>query len=306
MKQRPEIDRVLRVWMADGPTAISDRVVEVVATRIGVQRQRRVWRLRGRTTVTTQIKLIAALAAALVVAVVGYNLLPLQPGVGTPTTAPTPTAVPTPTATPTPAATPAPIPEDGAMPPGTYFTHPLPAPDDGLTLLFTVPKGWYGFGSGTIFPDTAPGIALQFLDVTSVNSDLCQWQGPDGDVSAGTTVDDLVAALVAQTAYEVSDPVDVSIGGYSGKRVDVVYPAELFDGTGSSAPDCDEGVARLWSTRGLGEMSIYGQSPDERWQANILDVDGTRLIIVAQDDPSQSAADRAAGQAIIDSMVIEP
>lgn len=300
MKNRSDMDRVLQVWMTDGPTAISDRVVEVVATRIGVQRQRRVWPLRGRTTVTTQIKLIAALAAALVVAVVGYNLLPLQPGVGT--TAPTPTAV----ATPTPAATPAPVPEGGAMPPGTYFTHPLPAPDDGLTLFFTVPKGWYGFGSGTIFPDTAPGIALQFLDVTSVNSDLCQWQGPDGDISAGTTVNDLVAALVAQTAYEVSDPVDVSIGGYSGKRVDVVFPAELFEGTGSSAPDCDEGVARLWSTRGLGEISIYAQAPHERWQANILDVDGARLVIVAQDDPSQSAADRAAGQAIIDSMVIEP
>jgi hypothetical protein len=306
MNHRSDIDRVMKVWMDDGPTAISDRVVEVVASRIGIQRQRRVWPLRGRTTVSTQIKLIAALAAALVVAVVGYNLLPLQPGVGTPTTAPTPTAVPTPTATPIPAPTPAPIPEDGAMPTGTYFTHPLPAPDDGLSLLLTVPKGWYGFGGGSIFPDTAPGIALQFLDVTSVNNDLCQWQGPEGDVSAGTTVDDLVAALVAQTAYEVSDPVDVSIAGYSGKRVDVVYPAKFFDGTGSSAPDCDEGVTRLWSTRGLGEIGIYGQAPDERWQANILDVDGTRLIIVAQDDPSQSAADRAAGQAIIDSMVIEP
>ena len=83
-------------------------------------------------------------------------------------------------------------------------------------------------------------------------------------------MDDLVAALAAQTKYEVSDPVDVSIGGYSGKRVDVVYPAELFKEKGSGeAPGCDEGVTRLF-----GDGGIYGQGPDERWQTNILDVDG--------------------------------
>lgn len=250
----------------------------------------------------TAISRATGIAAVALVAIVGAGGI-LYTSFGGP--GGSPTALPT--AIPTPARTPAPIPEGEAMPAGTYFTRPLPAPDDGLTLTFTVPEGWFGFGRGTIFPDTAPhGIALQFLDVTSINDDLCQWKGPDGDVDAGTTVDDLVAALLAQTAYEVSDPVDVSIGGYSGKRVDVVFPAELFEGTDSSAPDCDEGVTRLWSTRGHGELGIYGQAPDERWQANILDVDGTRLIIVAQDDPSHSPADLAAGQAIIDSMVIEP
>ena len=306
--ERSDFDRALRTWFEEGPTVLADRVVDSVADRIARQPQRRPWRLRGRPFMNTYMKLAAVLAAVIVVAVVGYNLLPRQPGVGTPTTAPTPTAVPTPTATPTPAATPARVPDEGDMPAGTYFAHPLPTPDDGLTLTFTVPGGWFGFGDGTIFPadESVPGIAFQFVDVTSVNSDLCQWQGPAGDVSAGTTVDDLVAALVAQTAYEVSDPVDVSIAGYSGKRVDVVYPAELFEGTGSSAPDCDEGVVRLWSTSAHGESGIYGQGPDERWQANILDVDGTRMVIVAQDDPGTSADDRAAGDAIVDSMVIEP
>ena len=74
----------------------------------------------------------------------------------------------------------------------------------------------------------ARAIALQFIGVTALNSDLCHWADPKGEVNVGTTVDDLVAALVAQTKYEVSDPVDVSIGGYSGKRVDIVCPAELF------------------------------------------------------------------------------
>src|SRR5215218_501623 len=94
MNNRSDIDRVLSTWMADGPAAIPDRVVDVVAARIGVQRQRRTWLSPRRTNVTTQIKLITALAAALVVAVVGYNLLPGTSGVGAPTSAPTPT-VPT-------------------------------------------------------------------------------------------------------------------------------------------------------------------------------------------------------------------
>lgn len=251
-----------------------------------------------------------AAAGIAIVTIVGVGILAFNSrsgGVGI-QSPPPPTPSPAETLTTAPAATPARVPNGIGMQAGTYVAHPLPAPDDGLTLTFTVPEGWFGFGDGTIFPadESVPGIAFQFLDVTSVNSDLCQWKGPDGDVSAGTTVEDLVAALVAQTAYEVSDPVDVSIAGYSGKRVDVVYPAELFEGSGSSAPDCDEGVARLWSTRAHGEIDIYGQGPDERWQANILDVDGTRLVIVAQDDPATSAADRAAGDAIIDSMVIEP
>lgn len=253
--------------------------------------------------------------AAVLVAAVGLGLYFNQPsGVGgqpSPSEAatPAPTATPSPTATPKPTATlvvDARIPDGAAMKPGSYVTRPLPAPDDGLSLRFSVPAGWHGFGDATIFPDGADGMALQFIDVTSVNSDLCHWQGPDDDVSAGTTVDDLVAALVAQTAYEVSDPIDVSIGGYSGKRVDVVWPAELFGGQGSEAPGCDDGVARLWSTSAHGESAIYGQGPAERWQTNILDVDGTRFVIILQDATDTTAEDRAETAKIVDSMVIEP
>ena len=213
-----------------------------------------------------------------------------------------------PTATLVAETTAAPIPADGIMQPGAYVTHPLPAPDDGLSLTFTVPAGWSGFGDLTIIPTDEPGtngpggMAFQFIGVTSLNSDLCHWDGPEGEVDVGTTVDDLVAALVAQTAYEVTDPADVSIAGYSGKRVDVIYPAELFkDETSGEAPGCDEGVTRLF-----GDGGIYGQGPANRWQTNILDVDGTRFVIVVQDYPGTSAADRAELDAIVDSMVIEP
>ena len=63
---------------------------------------------------------------------------------------------------------------------------------------------------------------------------------------------------------------------------------------------CDDGVLRPW------DGEIYFQGPANRWQTNVLDVDGTRLVIVVQDFPGTSAADRAELDAIVDSMVIEP
>ena len=115
-------------------------------------------------------------------------------------------------------------------------------------------------------------------------------------------MDDLVQALREQTAYEASDPVDVAIGGYAGQRVDIVAPTEVFAEVNGSttAVGCDDGVWRFW------DGEIYAQGPANRWQTNILDVDGTRLVIVVQDFPGTNAADRAELDAIVDSMVIEP
>jgi hypothetical protein len=48
------------------------------------------------------------------------------------------------------------------------------------------------------------------------------------------------------------------------------------------------------------------QGPANRWQTNILDADGARLVIVAQDFPETSADDRAEMDAIVDSLVIDP
>ena len=156
----------------------------------------------------------------------------------------------------------------------------------------------------TAAPGTgAPGgIAFQFRDVTTLKGDPCHWSGTDNDIHVGPTVDDLVQALQEQTAYEASDPVDVAIGGYAGQRVDIVAPTEVFAEVNGSttAVGCDDGVWRFW------DGEIYAQGPANRWQTNILDVDGTRLVIVVQDFPGTNAADRAELDAIVDSMVIEP
>lgn len=261
-------------------------------------------------------KVIFATAAVVAVAVVGINLLPgSQTGAGGP---PSPSLTPaaTPTASPTPSATPKSDQVDGDLQPGTYTTQ-LPVGET-LTVTFTVPGGWTAYADppgvlrgltptgepGTGWPG---GIAFQFRDVTTLKGDPCHWSGPDDDIRVGPTADDLVLALQEQTAYEASDPVDVVVGGYAGQRVDIVSPTEPVINQEGEAPRCDQGVWRFW------DGEIYAQGPANRWQTNILDVDGTRLVIVVQDFPGTldgrrgtSAADRAELDAIVDSLEINP
>jgi hypothetical protein len=184
---------------------------------------------------------------------------------------------------------------------------------DTLAVTFTVPGGWEAFAGPPgvlrgLWPTGEPGtgspggIAIQLLDVTTLKGDPCHWSGQDDDIRVGPTADDLVQALREQTAYEASDPVDVVVGGYAGQRVDIVSPTEPFAEVNGSttAVGCDEGVWRFW------DGPIYAQGPANRWQTNVLDVDGTRLVIVVQDFPGTTAADRAKLDAIVDSIVIEP
>jgi hypothetical protein len=225
--------------------------------------------------------------------------------------APTPALTPEPPSpSPTPSATPG-FGTSGPLQPGTYTTGLRGA--DTLTVTFTVPGGWDAFAeAGVLYgliPNDEPGtgapggIAFQFRDVTTLKGDPCHWSGHDDDIPVGPTVDDLVQALREQTAYEASGPVDVVIGGHAGQRVDIVSPTEPYGDDvhdPGAAVGCDDGVLRPW------DGEIYFQDPANRWQTNILDVDGTRLVIVVQDFTGTTAADRTELDAIVDSMVIEP
>ena len=104
MNDRSDIDRVLGHWFEDGPDAMPDRVVDVVAHRISLRPQRRSRRLLWRSPMSPAFKYVLAAAAVLVLAVVGYNLLPRGASVGGPlaTVTPPPT-VPSPSPSPSPA-----------------------------------------------------------------------------------------------------------------------------------------------------------------------------------------------------------
>lgn len=99
MNRSLDVDLVLREFYADDGLPAPDRVLNAVEDRIGQQRQRRNWRLRGRPFMNTYAKLAAAAAAIVIVAVVGYNLLSRPSSIGTPSNVPS-TAPPGATSTP--------------------------------------------------------------------------------------------------------------------------------------------------------------------------------------------------------------
>ena len=77
MTQPRDIERLLDQWFADGSSVAPDRVIDIVADRIERQPQRPAWRLDWRhLSMNPLAKAGVAIAAVVLVAFVGYNLLP--------------------------------------------------------------------------------------------------------------------------------------------------------------------------------------------------------------------------------------
>jgi hypothetical protein len=334
MSDDRHVDRALEAFLAQGPEEVADRVVDVALEHISRTRQRRVIRMSRRSR---PMKLFPAAAAVIIIVLaVGGALYLTRPGpsgVGGPgasipaTAAPSAPLTPAPTGAGTPVALPA-----GVLQAGTYVAHPFGSATDSMSFTVTVPDGW---DTGPRDPDGGPiagiwpagegyrpphGMALGFVDVSSIESDPCDWLGSSNDIAIGPSADDLATALSDQAAtlsgeaaYTVSAPTDVSLGGYSGKYLEVTMPTEVFAVSDPSAtisnpdvaPGCggDQATYRIWDGHGF---NIYVQGPANRWQMWSLDVEEKRVVVLAHDFPGTPAEDRAELRAIVDSIRIEP
>ena len=179
-----------------------------------------------------------AIAAVVLVAVVGYNLLPGSTRFGGPAPSQTP-SVPPPSATPT--APPSAAASATAVFPAWYTPKPADGGAGILTagshatssflpaLTYTVPAGWVNHSDGSyfgLFPDTpgnqaefarsgepADGIVMGTIDTPYfVCKGLENYRG---------TAAEMAAAAAANEILMVSDVVDVTVGGLTGKRFDV-------------------------------------------------------------------------------------
>ncbi len=298
-------DRLISAFLDEGLTELPDRAYDRVREHIDHTRQRVVigpWREPHMTSIA-RLGLAAAIILGLTVA--GLNLFRTDSSVGVdPTSSPTqatPTRTPAPTSAPT-----------GILPAGTHETHPFPESNPELAVTFTVPAGWEAGEHpsrrmvGVVPPaghEPPDGGAVGFLIVDSLNTDPCTWLS-DTDIEIGPTARDLVTALAQHPALETTAAVDVTLGGWTGKRIDVLMPTDIFTGPTSSVADgCDERAYRIWNAEAF---DIYAQGPGSRWHITALDVDGTRVVILAFDYPGTSAEDQAAIQAVVDSVRIEP
>ena len=281
MNPEREIDRLIDVWLEDGPTGAPDRMLDVLTDRIARQPQRPTWRLDWRqTTMQPAFKVGVGIAAVLLVAVVGWNLLPAsRSGIGGPGT------------TPSPAPSLPPLPE-GRLNAGDYVMRTVEG--DPMAFAITAPEGWTGFGGffiGGPNQASAPnGIGISVNHDPQVTTDPCDGSVPTpSPASSAPSVDDLVAAISAREDLQVSGVTDTVLAGYTGKRLDLQFPAELPCGNPYVFAE---------------PKGLYANGPANRWRVWLLDVDGETGVVVLLDYAGTSAEDRAAAQAAIDSLRI--
>ena len=147
---------------------------------------------------------------------------------------------------------------------------------------------------------TDRSIFLGVYPVESVYGDPCQWQGSLPDPQVGPTVDDFATALANQPTRE-GTMTDVTLDGYSGKKVTLSTPADI------NFADCDLGIFGTWTETGSIEPSRYSQGPGQVEDVYIIDVDGVRLVLDASWFPDQATPDELAELAsVISSMDIQP
>jgi hypothetical protein len=192
--------------------------------------------------------------------------------------------------------------------PGDVITCPPDAtPPPALGIELTVPAGWAAAPSfGTIHPSspagvdaavTGPdgaGLVLGWTNFhVALNSDPCARQH-DGhlipDIPVGPTVDDFVDAVTAHPVLNVSEPTDVVLGGYPGKFLTLIGPSDIGE--------CDDW--RPW------DPGFYVQGPDNQWDIWVVDVDGLRVLIVAQHFPGTPAAIKADLRQMAESIEFDP
>jgi hypothetical protein len=239
----------------------------------------------------TYAKLAIAAAAVVVVAVVGYNLLPNRGGiVGGPPT-------------PTPLVSPSPVPPlpSGSMAAGTYSVT-----DAALTLVpytVTVPVGWTG-GDGASRGEAGDGngVRLTTWIITHVYANSCQWTGTLNPV---TDKAGLVAALTAQVGHAHSTPVETTIGGLPATKITLSLDTAFDVATCDTTPSGD-GIVRLWPDPGPDEGGGWPISPGQTTTVFVIEAKGRVMVLMTVQRNDSPAADVAALQQILDSVVFPP
>jgi hypothetical protein len=202
------------------------------------------------------------------------------------------------------------LPEDTTeYEPGRYYIDPDGDETTPLRVTFQVTSGgWTPWpGAYTFSGESLTGFSV--TTVTNLTANACAGDGPLVP-PVGPTVDDLATALTQLPPFEVAaPPTDVTLGGYTGKHLELTTPDLRITGSAGNRQfaDCVDGHLFSWISPILGGP-FWGYEPaaDIREEFWILDVEGTRLVLVKVDSPSSPAESLAERDAMFDSISIEP
>ena len=190
------------------------------------------------------------------------------------------------------------VPGGGEIESGTYFV-PM-GPWTPATFSFTMPAGWTAQNNGQTIskhPDESGrevGWSVSIVD--RLFAEPC---GADDTIEVGRTADDLVAALLALPGPQAGAPMDITIGGRSGTRLDLTVPADL------DVEACDPPIGlQIWLDKSGTKYLVIGHELTSR--VYTVDVDGGRFVLVAHPHPTAAPADITELEAIIESIRFEP
>ena len=300
MNPRRDPDRLIHAFLLEGAEQLDDQVYDAVRGEIDKKRQRVVigpWRIPA----LNKLVPVGLGAAALIVAVViGARFLgpPASGGVGG-----APSASPSPTPEPTPAPSASPIAWTG-LPRGPFV---ITSADDPVAVTVDIESpAWtllpeYDLLSkdddGLDAPESVGAALLAWSWPAgtgyTVYGDACEWSTTIPATPA-TTPEDIAAGLVAQASNEATTPVDVTVGGYSGKALTLRTPMAFFVDADATREEefaaCDQTIFGFYGIEGEPEPARNAQGPgqvDELW---ILDVNGAIVILDATYGPATPAA----------------
>ncbi len=278
-------DQLLDAWMDLGPTSAPGRVADAARLEARTTRQRPAflswWATRRFPEMNNMVRVGLVAAAVVAAALLGYSYF-IAPNVGDPgPTESSPTAPAD--ATPTQAALDE---QGGPLTAGTYLIDDVVP----MRLTLVVPGGWQKNAVPAAVWTPSSEAHIGFATVDNVFADPCSRASGLADPAVGPTVDDLVSALQGLSGIEVTAPADVTVDGFSGKSLEL------------TAPDDTCAESSLWLIQPLNEAMPL----ETHAQVWILDVDGSRLVITAQDRPGATSDQVAAMHAMVDSLQIDP
>ncbi len=169
---------------------------------------------------------------------------------------------------------------------GTYVVS-------GVRLKFAVPAGWVYNEWYVSKVNADPIFSVGFDIVDNIYTDSCPSVLVDPPV--GPTVDDLASAWASLPGFNATAVSDITVDGFHGKQVEFTVPDYNED-------DCTYGDFKLLEAEDGG--AYWAQGPNQHHQLWILDVNGTRLVIVATSFPDTSPQDRAVIDEILASVQI--
>jgi hypothetical protein len=273
----------------EGSTPLPEVVRAAIRAELPSTHQRPAWWPAPAFPVMSSFaKVGVAVAAVAVAALVGFNYF-IAPNVGDPD----------PTPSPSPAAA-QPLPTSPSnLEPGRYAidaSHLTQVP-----VTFTVPAGWWVNSDGFVLKqpaDVESNVVFSTWTVTHIYGDVCRWRGTLVDV--GTSAAEMADALEAQSGRETSRPIAVTIGGRAGQQVTSSVD-ESFDIT-----TCDADFLHVWSDPGANESFGLGTEAGQTQVVSMVDVDGERLVVLAEYMEDASAAEIAELQSIVASIEFTP